>query len=318
MWNHLPRMAARMQQLGITRPRLDVQETADLIGFLYTLNYFDLPGDTAGGRRVFNDKRCVVCHQVEGTGGVVGPNLDFLRPFRSPIFVATAMWNHGPQMMDAMRTRGITRPSFTGAELRDLIAFLAPGSGGPVEGPLYVLPGRPDAGRQLFTEKRCIECHSVRGQGGRVGPDLAERAVRRSPMDFAAEMWNKAPSMLAAMKQRGITLPQLRPEEMADIMAYLYSVGYFAEPGNVRQGWAIATEKGCLKCHGVSGERGKPASDLSRARGLDTPAAVIAMLWNHTLVTAPGPAGEKTPWPEFRPEEMASLAALLQSLGRAR
>src|SRR5438093_12396363 len=38
MWNHLPRMAARMKQLGITRPELTAQEAGDLVGFLYTLN----------------------------------------------------------------------------------------------------------------------------------------------------------------------------------------------------------------------------------------------------------------------------------------
>ena len=34
MWNHLPRMVERMQQRGLARPHLGVQETADLIGFL--------------------------------------------------------------------------------------------------------------------------------------------------------------------------------------------------------------------------------------------------------------------------------------------
>src|SRR6266542_197412 len=43
MWNHLPRMADRMKQLGIARPELTAQEAGDLIGFLYTLNYFDAP-----------------------------------------------------------------------------------------------------------------------------------------------------------------------------------------------------------------------------------------------------------------------------------
>jgi mono/diheme cytochrome c family protein len=317
MWNHLPRMADRMQQIGITRPHLDVGEAADLIGFLYTLNYFDAPGTAAAGRRLFTEKRCIVCHQVDGVGGVVGPNLDFLRPFRSPIYVAAAMWNHGPQMMEAMAARGIQRPAFTGAELRDLIAFLAPGTSGPAEGPIYVLPGRADNGRRLFTEKRCAECHSVGGQGGRVGPDLGERAVRRSSLDFAAEMWNKAPRMLAEMKRRAITAPNLRPEEMADLIGYLHSVRYFAEPGNIQRGWAVATNKGCLTCHAVAGERGKPASDLTRVR-LATPAAVVAALWNHALVTAPAPGGGKLAWPELRPEELADLAALLTSFGRVR
>jgi cytochrome c2 len=318
MWNHLPRMTDRMHQLGITRPYLDVGEAGDLIGFLYTLNYFDAPGDAAAGRRLFTDKRCIACHQVEGVGGVIGPNLDFLRPFRSPIYVATAMWNHGPQMMEAMAARKIQRPTFTGGELRDLIAFVAPGTAGPTEGPIYVLPGRADNGRRLFTEKRCAECHSAGGQGGKVGPNLGERALRRSTLDFAAEMWNKAPRMLAEMKPRGITVPQLRPEEMADLIGYLHSVRYFAEPGSIQRGWAVATNKGCLTCHALTpGERGKPASNLTGVR-LTTPAAVVAALWNHAVVTAPAPGGGKLAWPEFKPDEMADLSALLTSFARIR
>jgi cytochrome c2 len=318
MWNHLPRMVERMQRLGVTRPQLDAREAGDLVAFLYTLNYFDSPGNAETGRRLFSAKRCVVCHQVGGTGGVVGPNLDHFRQFGSPIFLATAMWNHGPAMMQAMRTRGIERPTFTAAELRDLVAFLIPASAAVPEGPVYVLPGRADDGRLLFAAKRCLDCHSVGGEGGRVGPELVERGTRRSVLEFAAAMWNKAPAMLTAMTTRGIAVPQLRPEEMADLVAYLYSVRYFAEPGNVRNGWIVATGKGCLVCHAVAGERGKPASDLSRAKGLDSPAGVIAALWNHAVVTAPTPGGPKAAWPEFRPDEMADLVSMLQSLGRKR
>jgi mono/diheme cytochrome c family protein len=317
MWNHLPRMVDRMKQLGIARPQLDARETADLVAFLYSLGYFDVPGDAKVGRRLFTQKRCVVCHQVGGVGGIVGPNLDHLRQFRSPIFVAAAMWNHGPAMAEAMRARGIERPVFTAAELRDLIAFLASATGA-TEGPVYVVPGRAADGRRLFSEKRCIECHAVGGEGGRVGPDLVERAARRSLLELAAAMWNKAPAMMAAMKPRGIAVPQLRADEMADLVAYLYSVGYFAPPGGVQRGWKVALDKGCLVCHGVAGERGKPASDLSRVRNLDSPAAVLAALWNHALVTAPTPGGDRAPWPEFRAEEMVDLVTMLQSVRHPR
>jgi cytochrome c2 len=315
MWNHLPRMAERMKSLGIDRPKLDEQETRDLVGFLYTLNYFDRPGSQAAGKRLFTEKRCVACHQVGGTGGVVGPNLDHLAQFRSPIYVATAMWNHGPQMAEVMKEKGIERPGFTAPELRDLIAFLAPATAGPPEGPLYVLPGRAELGRQLFSEKNCIQCHSVGGVGGKVGPELVELASRRSPIEFAAAIWNKVPAMTAAMKQRGIAVPQLKPEDMADLVAYLYSVRYFAA-GSINAGWKVAYEKGCLHCHSVFGERGKPASDLTKAKGLDSPAAVIAALWNHALVTPPSIAGKKPEWPAFKPGEMADLVALLQALPR--
>ena len=315
MWNHLANMTDRMKQVGIERPKLDAREAGDLVAFLYTLSYFDAPGNQEEGRRLFTGKRCIVCHQVGGAGGVVGPNLDGLKQFGSPMYVIAAMWNHGAAMMEKMREKGIERPSFTGAELRDLLAFLAPRTPGAPEGPVYVLPGRAETGRQLFSQKRCVECHSAAGVGGRVGPDLLDRLVRRTPVEFAAAMWNKAPAMIAVQRARGIAVPQLSAEEMADLVAYLYSVRYFADPGDLRRGWTVATAKGCLNCHAAGGERGKPASDLGKAKGLDSAPAVVAALWNHAIVTPKTPAGQRAPWPQFRPEEMADLVALLRSIG---
>lgn len=319
MWNHLPRMAERMRQLGISRPRLDPRETGDLIAFLFTLNYFDPPGNPAAGHRLFTEKRCVVCHQVAGTGGVVGPNLDFLGRYGSPIFVAAAMWNHGPAMAEAMRTRGIRRPSFEGSELLDLIAYLRSASPEPLtspDEPLHVLSGRAAEGRRLFVEKRCIQCHGIGGQGGGVGPDLSERGVHRSLIEFAAALWNKAPVMTEAMKARDVPIPQLRGEEMADLVAYLYSVRYFAEPGDPRKGRQRAADKGCLGCHSVFGKGGKTAIDLARVKGLESPTAIIAALWNHSFVTEPAAGTRKPVWPEFRHDEMADLVSFLQTLAR--
>ena len=314
MWNHLPRMAERMKQLGIDRPKLDETEMGDLLAFLYTLNYFDPPGDRAKGRKLFAEKGCIACHQRGGTGGTDGPSLDVLKAFTSPLYVSAALWNHGPQMAEAMKAKGIARPTLTGQELRDLIAYLAPATAALSATPVFGLPGRPEAGRMLFVEKKCVECHSAAGAGGKVGPDLVDLGVRRSPVEFAAAMWNKAPAMTTAMQQRGITVPDLRPEEMADIVAYLYTVKYFAA-GSISAGWRVIAEKGCLQCHSVFGERGKTASDLTKLKGLDSSTALLAALWNHTLVT-PTLSGTKAAWPVFRPREMADLIALLQSLER--
>jgi mono/diheme cytochrome c family protein len=318
MWNHLPKMTDRMRQLGITRPFLNPQEAADLIAFLYTLDYFDAPGNVQMGKRLFTEKKCVVCHQVAGAGGVVGPNLDFLQQFGSPILIAAAMWNHGPAMAEAMRLRRIERPTFKDTELRDLIAYLKSTARSRAEEPLYVLPGDADEGRRLFTEKGCVECHSVRGQGGRVGPDLAERGLHKSLTQFAAAMWNKEPKMMEAMKARGISVPHLQAREMADLVAYLYSVQYFAQPGDPRKGREALSEKGCLGCHSLSGQGGKTASDLSRVKRLDSPPAVISALWNHSFIMQERTERRKVQWAELSSEEMANLAAFLQSLGQGR
>lgn len=315
MWNHLPRMAERMRELKIARPLLNARETGDLIAFLFTLNYFEALGNVQAGRRLFPEKRCVVCHQVGGAGGVIGPSLDAVAQAGSPIAVAAAMWNHGPTMDELMRQRRIERPTFKEAELGDLIAFLRSTASGPLEGPLYVLPGRAEVGERLFADKRCSDCHGAGGRGGSVGPNLAERGTQLGLVQFAAAMWNKAPAMREAMRARGIPIPQLMPEEMADLVGYLYAVQYFALPGDAQHGAALARERGCLDCHTVRAPGGTAPTDLAQVRGLDSSGAVVAALWNHSFIERP--KARVRGWAELRPAEMADLAAYLRALGPA-
>lgn len=319
LWNHAPKMAIRMRQLGIARPQLDAREAGDLAGYLFALNYFDPKGNVAVGRHLFTEKRCIACHSVGGAGGTIGPHLDGMTPVASPIFLATAMWNHGPRMAEVMEREKITRPTFKGSELVDLIAYInsiSPRMGG---GPVYVLPGRADEGGRLFVEKRCVECHSLGGASDPSTPSLAERARQWSLTEFAAAMWNKAPAMQQAMQSRlGGAVPELRPQEMADIVAFLYAARYFKQAGDPRRGTIVAANKGCLNCHGLYGERGKVASDLTTATVIDTPAGVLSSLWNHTFIAHPRAERDRTPWPVFRGEDMADLVAYLRSLKRAK
>jgi mono/diheme cytochrome c family protein len=307
-----------MRELKIARPDLTPGETGDLISFLFTLNYFDPLGNPETGRRLFLEKKCVICHQVGRTGGVIGPSLDFLMEYSSPIYVATAMWNHGPPMVRAMESKGIKRPVFKNSELLDMISYFKSASRVRGEEALYVLPGRPDEGRRLFGEKRCIECHSVNGQGGQIGGGLAERRLQLSLTQFAVAMWNKAPAMMEAMKEKEIEVVHLQAEEMADIVAYLYSVRYFAESGDPQKGRRLVTNKGCLKCHSLEGKGGKVASDFAQVKGLDSPATVISALWKNSFLMEPLVKRQKFVWPQFTSEEMSDLVAFLQTVGRSR
>jgi mono/diheme cytochrome c family protein len=313
MWNHLPHMAVKMNQFDIKRPKLVPSEAASLIAFLYTLDYFDPRGDVGAGKRLFTEKKCILCHQLNGAGGVIGPNLDGMKRYGSALFIAAAMWNHGPTMSATMRVKGIERPTFSGSELVDLIAYIKSNAAKNVDAPVSVLPGSAERGGRLFSDKHCIECHSVGSRGGgKVGPDLAAKALHKSMTDFAAAMWNKAPAMLNEMKTRKVAVPRLEAADMADIVAYLYAVNYFALPGDVQRGRVIAAQKGCLACHSVDANN-KGALNLAAVKGLDSPATLIAAMWNHSFVASPSSARE---WPRFSAEEMADLAAYLQALNR--
>jgi mono/diheme cytochrome c family protein len=312
MWNHLPKMAAEIHKLRVPRPRLDAREASDLVAFLATLDYFDPPGNPKTGGKLFVEKRCAVCHQVGGVGGVIGPNLDRLAQSSAAIAIAAAMWNHGPAMAEAMRASKIERPSFTGTELRDLIAYLKSHARERVEEPIYALPGRASEGRRLFLQKRCHECHGSKGEGG-LAPALYNRRVPRGLFDFATSMWNKGPSMMRAMKEVGITLPQLNAEEMANIVAYLYSVNYFADAGNPARGRELMSGKGCIACHFIGEGVARPG--LTEIKRLDQPAAFVSALWNHLVVLEKPDPREKIRWPQLTPQEAADLIAFLQSPG---
>ena len=315
IWNHAPKMAARMREQGMTRPPLDAREAGDVVAYLYTLNYFDPPGRPSAGRKLFDAKRCVACHAVGGEGGAVGPSLSGFKTYESPIALAAALWNHGPQMSEAMAAQNIPRPTFKGSELRDLIAYINAVSPRSPRGPLTVLPGRALQGYRLFVDKRCAVCHQPGDKPADAPPDLAEREAQRSLTDFAAAMWNKAPAMTAALQAKVGSIPTLSPEEMSDIVAYLYSVRYFKQSGDPRRGVILAVNKGCFDCHGLFGERGKPASDLAAVAGLETPAGVLAGLWKHAIIDDPRSLNERR-WPTLRGADMADLVAYLRSLKR--
>jgi cytochrome c2 len=317
MWNHLPAMAASMKEQRQPFPRLGAVETGDLIAFLFTQNYFDGLGHADAGKKLFAKKGCILCHQIGGVGGVLGPSLDAVGQTGAPINLAAAMWNHGPAMAEAMRVRGVERPSLSASELRDLVAYLratAPeGAGTPVS----ILPGRVNEGRALFEKKQCIKCHSIQGKGGNIGPDLGRRGLYRNLVEFAAALWNKAPAMLRAMKLRKFTVPQLNGEEMADIVAYLRSFQYFGEPGNPDHGRRLLWEKQCLNCHPLDGRGGKGALDLASVKGLGSPAAVIAALWSHgDLMTESAPERGFS-WPQLKSGEVAHLMAFFERSTRS-
>ncbi len=316
MWNHLPRMGARMREMGIERPVLTPGQVSDLIAFLFTIQYYE-QGDPKVGERLFAATGCVQCHEVGGKGGRVGPGLDFLKRASSPVLVAAAMWNHGPEMAEVMAAKGIARPAFQGREMLDLIAYIVSAARDGGGDTAQVIPGTPERGQQLFSEKQCVVCHRVGGKGGSVGPDLGRRGHHVSLTQFAALMWNHGPAMWAKMKERRIQVPRLTGQEMADVVAYLYVSHYFDPTASAGRGRQLVESKGCLRCHAVGGKGGRIAADFRASGVVTSPAALVAGMWNHSRSMESQAQRQEIPWPALTGQELADISAYLGSLSRA-
>jgi putative heme-binding domain-containing protein len=125
---------------------------------------------------------CSGCHGGAGRGGK-GPDLTDTR------------WIHGGTDADITRVIKNGVPNTTmkklGDSLKDdqvakVIAYLHTLARSPAESSWKpYIPGDPQAGRKLFADPQgkaqCLKCHSVGGEGGRIGPNLDRIASRRAP-----------------------------------------------------------------------------------------------------------------------------------------
>ena len=173
-----------------------------------------LPDDPLAGRQIFIEKGCPKCHAIWGEGGSLGPDLGKVGVWRSVMELAGVLWNHSPAMIEKMRERRIARPTISTEEMANLAAFL------------YFLnyfdqPGDAGKGEWLFSQKGCVKCHAVGGQGGHVGPALDSYKRFASPLFLARSMWTHNAAMARKMAGEDIPRPEFADGELANIFAYI-------------------------------------------------------------------------------------------------
>ncbi|MEP6601745.1 MAG: cytochrome c, partial [Nitrospirota bacterium] len=127
-----------------------------------------------------------------------------------------------------------------------------------------LLPASSQRGERLFTTQSCIQCHSVNGTGGHVGPDLS-RAVDRdyTPATLASLMWNHAPTMWSAMRGRGIHADNLNEQAAADLFAFFYAARFFERSRDAGRGKRLFAARHCSNCHGLTRARAAGAKPVS-------------------------------------------------------
>jgi len=224
LWNHGPMMAAKMAALKVARPQFEGNDVADLVALLRgeaaSAAPVDLAYAQAGnpqlGQHLFQTRGCSRCHAIGGTGGAVGPDLSQLPSAVHLSELIGTLWNHGPAMWAKMQALGIPFPRFTDSEMSNLLAYI-----------YYVQyigqKGDATAGEVLFQQKSCANCHTVGSEGTKRGPDLAAVGAMRSPLQWAAAMWNHAPAMEKTLRQAQVSWPQFENDQMRDLVEFLRS-----------------------------------------------------------------------------------------------
>ncbi len=298
MWNHGPQMWGRMPARKIPYLKIERNEMADLFAFLYFLRYMDEPGNPSKGERLIEAKGCGKCHALkEGLKG----DLSRWGMYVNPILWAQMMWNHAPQMEKEMKRKEIPWVEFKENEMVDLIAYirgLTPG----VE-KVYLSPGDPQTGETLFKRKGCIKCHRPDEK-----LDLSKRKGFPTTIGrLAGLMWNHSHEMWKGMEEKGMERPILSAQEMADLVAYLFSTRYFDEPGDPNRGKSVFMKKRCDFCH----TKGGKGPGLTKLKDRVSPIFMAHTMWNHGPEMWEQMNRAKISWQKIDPRELVDLMEYL-------
>jgi len=184
-----------------------------------------------------------------------------------------------------------------------------------------LLLGDAERGREVFETHSCVTCHGVNGQGGRIGPDLAQMVDRGfTPYRFAALLWNHAPAMFTKLDRMGIARPELTPQQAADLFAYLFALRSFEQPGNARRGKRVFRSMNCAQCHAGNDSLGPGVAPVPTWPPLDHPFLLALRMWNHPPTSLPRASGQPAPpLPHLTAQDLADLLVYLRSVqGRRR
>src|SRR5579862_8623095 len=130
-------------------------------------------GQSANSGKKRFERLCAACHGADGTGGERGPALVGRQDSR--IHSADDIRN---MIRNGSPAAGMPPFHMAPTQLEDLVAFVnelrSPAADNPA-------PGDAAAGeRFFFGAGNCASCHTVRGRGGWVGPNLSDLGRQRS------------------------------------------------------------------------------------------------------------------------------------------
>lgn len=178
--------------------------------------------------------------------------------------------------------------------------------------PFYRLPENPVTGGRIFMEKGCAQCHAIQGLGGTAGPDLGKVQAAWSFLDIAGVMWNHTPKMEAEFDRQKIVRPTFSSDEMFQLIAFVYFLNHFSEPGDANQGELLFSKKRCISCHSIGKHGPDGKSPLDRFQIYRSPAFLGAALWNANKTMTRDMEEQGIPRPEYERNDILDLLAFIR------
>jgi cytochrome c2 len=294
MWNHAPVMWTAMKQQGIPAGTMNERSAEDLFAFFYSARFFEMPGDAARGKRAFASRGCSNCHGLkEGLVPRAKPVVEW-ESLSDPVALTQAMWNHAPAMLAETRIKQQAWPAVTAQELTDMLIYLRNLPFAPSRPPVFQIGAASD-GEAVFRARGCAGCHPSVTQ-------LAAHTGAKTLTEFAVAMWNHAPAMAKA----GATPVRFAPDEMRDLLGYLWAQQFFEDAGVASNGRRVFASKRCASCHENAGKAPKLTGTFNGP-------AMVSALWRHGPSMLEQMRKDGVPWPRFAGSQMADLIAYLNS-----
>ena len=204
------------------------------------------------------------------------------------------------------------------------LAFAASLNAAPVNSAVAADSSR---GQELFQSLDCIQCHTINGQGGKIGPDLSKRLDRGfTPSTLAATMWNHAPAMFGAIEKQAAGLGgntaashnamagHMDDQAALDLFAYFYSVHFFDKPGDAGRGKRVFSADHCSVCHGLTESKTPGAKPVSDWSSIGQPIQFVDAMWNHAATMREEFSKRKLKWPELTSQDLTDLLVWVRNL----
>ncbi len=247
--------------------------------------------DSVRGEKVFVDMGCIQCHELNGRGGKIGPNLlRVLDRAFTPAELASTMWNHAPGMWAKGTERNVTVGRLTVNDAADLLAMLYASR-------FFEKAGDAARGKELFTEKACAKCHGITTPVNPKAKPLSLWQGLSDPVALVSANWNHSSDMWDEVQRKNFKWPTLNSQEMTDLLVYIRTSSAAARAEKPKfhilageTGASLFTSRGCATCHDPSKIAAKESTLTS----------IAASMWNHASFLHNKP-------PRFEGDEMRSV-----------